>query len=215
MAWLVQTKPLARYVPHVETTPSGQELFRAKSAYYERHPGFFKFATEFGNQGVLLPDELLPQAAHVTSAHKTLPDIINLAGLGVSERLKNSIEALEPGVHQFKEVPVRMKNASPAIERYFAAVLGHLSTDQVVLEQSTIAPSSGTGLAKIAVPAPGDDGKVVIDRSRTHGWHIWYSKDIYWMMTISDELKRRWNSLGVNCANFVRLAEVGAADQRP
>ena len=207
MAWLVQTKPLARYVPRTETTPSGQELFRAQSAYHERHPGFFKFSTEFPNQGVPLPDELLPRAAQVKTAHKRLPDIFSLAGLGVSERLKNSIEALEPGVHQFKEVPVVMKDASPAIGRYFATVLGHLATDQVVLEQSTIAPSSGIGLAKIAVPTPEDDEKVVIDRTRTDGWNIWYSKDIYWMITISNELKALWDGMGVDCNVYVRLGE--------
>jgi hypothetical protein len=209
---LVRTKPLARYVPQVETLPSGTELFQAALDYHERHPGFFQYGGEFRSQGVLLPDELLPRAARVKSARKKLPDIFALSGLGVSERLKDSIEALEPGVHQFKEVPVTMKDGNPAPGRYFTTVVGHLARDQVVLERSTIAFYAGSALTKIAPPMSGDDGKVVIDRSRTGGWHLWYSEDIYSKETISDELKERWDALGVDCNLYIYLREVGSSD---
>ena len=215
MAWLVKTKPLARYVPKVETTPLGQELHAAQVSYHEHNPGFFWWPVEFKSQGVLLPDELLPTAARVKSAHKSLPDMFNLNGLGVSERLKASIEALEPGVHQFKEVPVTMKDGSAAPGRYFATVLAHVAEEQVVLDQSTMPRRSDPSRwAQIPVPQRGDDGKIVIDRSKSPNWHIWYSLDIYRRLTISDELKRRWDALGVNSAYYVRLGEIGAADQR-
>jgi len=214
MAWLMQTKVLARYVPKVETIPSGIDLTKRRNVYGREHPELFPRRSEWTCQGVFLPDDLFPVRACIKSRHKSLPDAINLAGFGFSERLKDIVESVEPGVHQFHEVPVFMPSGEPAPMRYFAAIIGHIATDQVVVEASTIGPGNPKGFSKIKAPTPQDHNKIAIDRAKTPGWHLWDSWDIYLTLTVSDRLREKIIGSGVHCFDFTRLIEIDA-EQEP
>ena len=208
MAWISRKKPLAQYSPRIETSPSGKELYAATERFYLAHPGYFKLQGFYDTEGVHLPPELLPMSARVISSHKTLPDIINLHGMGVSERVKLSIESLEPDVHQFKEVRVSYKDGRPAEQRFFALQVGQVAENQIVFDHTTLGSEVTSIRRQVDDPRKGDDGKICIDRRRTRGWHMWYSHDIYRSLTLSDDLKHAWDAIGVKCEEYIELSEV-------
>lgn len=207
MAWLLNSRSLARYLPRAETQPAAVELVSRQSAYGRAHPELFPKIGQWRQQGVWLPKDLLPDTARIVSAHKALPDYFSLAGLAFSNRLKEVVESLEPGVHQFKEVSVNLRSGVTAADRYYAVVLGHMASDQVVLEQSTIEPNTSPSLARIRPPEARDQKRICIDRSRSAGWHLWFAWDIYSRMIASNDLYSLMKREKITCFEYIELLE--------
>ncbi|CAN5867823.1 hypothetical protein BH11PSE6_BH11PSE6_01030 [soil metagenome] len=210
MAHLMLDKSHQRYRPRTESVPPTREVVRARNAYGWNNSGQFPFGpASWDRQGVRLPETLFPRSVHIQSGTGALPDAINAGGfLGCSQRLKDVIEELEPGVHQFHPVPVTVKAGERTPTTYYATVLGRALVDQVVLEQSTMKRSNGGGFAKVDNPSLWDGGKIAIDRSLSSGWHVWISWDLYTHWTCSDELKARLDAAKISCFDYIELRQI-------
>jgi len=210
MAWLLSDKPLGRYLPRIVTQPTGPELVQQQSEYGRAHPDAFPFLGQWTRQGVHLPAELLPASGLVTSSHKTLPDHFSLGGLGFSQRLKDLVEAMEPQIHQFKEVPLAYATGQPVSGRYYAVVLGHMANNQVVTSQSTIEASTSPGLSPIRIPTAKDQNRICIDRSASSGWHMWHAWDIYSKIVVSNELHDQMIAAGIESFDYIEMREINS-----
>lgn len=185
MAWVVQTNYAnSRSTVAPRIVPETRELWKMREAYKSAHPHLFPTGAAAYEQGVHLPRELYPTEGHIETKTRNPPNFINLSGYGVSERVKWLIERLEPDVHQFVEVPIFLRDGTPAPQRYYAMALGHVARHQVDDELTTM---RRTPKGKVEPPGGGDGrGIIFINRNETRDWHAWFSADIYNMFTISD-----------------------------
>ncbi|MBD8737838.1 imm11 family protein [Sphingomonas sp. CFBP 13706] len=187
MAWIIHPKPLARWIVGTKTVPDGQEIHQARLRYrFEDPKGRTPFGGSVIQQGLKVPLDLFPREAYVLSSTKSPPDFLTIGGWAVSDAIKAIIEQVEPGIHQFVHVPTFLKSGAPTPKNYYIAVLGHVATNQIDDERTTLRRNPA---GEIEPPSPdGRRGDVAIHREHTAGWHAWWSADIYFSFTISDEL---------------------------
>ena len=205
MAWIVDVKLTNRWSVRAFSEDVGSELWERRVAYREAHPELFRTRAAVYVQGVHLPRELFPAEAHVQTKTREPPDILNMSGYGVSERIKRLIESVEPGVHQFVEVPTYLRNGEPAPQRYYGMSLGQVAYHQIDDELTTIRRTRGN---RIESPDPTyRRGHIAINRDETAGWHAWFSSDIFNCLTISDELHAFFKAEKVPGLDYTRLIE--------
>jgi hypothetical protein len=191
----------------VTTTPSGAQLLEARNSFGDSHPELFFRNTEFTQQGVHLPESLLPNEAIATKRKQILPDVLNLAGWGVSPKLKDIIETCEPHVHQF--YPVSVKSRTYPTATFFAMIVGHAASNQIETDQcDPSALRDDRGYFRIKVPMLGKHGQIAINRRSTQNRHLWFSTDIFDNLTCSDHLHSAIKQAGVACLEFIEIREV-------
>jgi hypothetical protein len=125
--------------------------------------------------------------AKLTSGHKTLPDIFALPGPVpcVSQAIKDCIDPLEPGVHQFFSMTLLdSKNKVMSRDHYILNVCVLL--DSLIFEKSNL--SWGAGPGSYAISDRGADLFRTIKGRSAKGHLLWrekiYPHDFY----ISDEI---------------------------
>jgi len=187
MAWIIHPKPLARWIVGTKTVPDSQDVHQARLKYrFEDPKGRTPFGGSVTQQGLKVPLELFPKQAYILSSTKSPPDFLTIGGWAISDTIRSLIEQVEPDIHQFVHVSTFLKNGTPTAEKYYVAVLGHVATDQIDDERTTLRRNP-TG--RIEPPSPdGLRGNITINRTRTASWHAWWSADIYFSFTVSDEL---------------------------
>lgn len=127
MAWLRQQSILKEDRPTLEWDPTSSDWLKQvraeqKAPLENLPPGHPNYVWEFaGPSGIpypRLPDFAL--VGTVTDAAGLLPD----AGLsaGLSSRIKDAIERLEPGVHQFLPLEIRLPNGEVDKSRWMMVV---------------------------------------------------------------------------------------------
>lgn len=206
MAWIIHPKPLARWIVGTKTIPDGQEVHQARLKYRFENP---KIRTPFGGsviqQGLRVPLDLFPKEAHLLSSTKSPPDFLTIDGWAVSDTIKELVDQVEPDIHQFVHVPTFLKYGSLTQKKYHVAVLGHVATNQIDDERTTLKRDPA---GKIEPPSPdGRKGDVTINRDYTAGWHAWWSADIYNSFTISDELNNLLLASNISGLDRIYLAE--------
>lgn len=112
----------------------------------------------------------------------------------VSDAFKDTVERLEPQQHQFFPVDFRWRNGSLAGRRHFLVVCNRL--DSVHRELTTMRFSG-----VLWRPEPGGTNRLVFDRSKCAGTHLWRDKHLISAPFVSDELAEAlsWGSItGLN-----------------
>lgn len=206
MAWIIHPKPLARWIVGTKTVPDGQDIHQARLKYrFEDPTGRTPFGGSIIQQGLKVPLDLFPKEAFIMSSTKSPPDFLTIDGWAISESVKLLIEQLEPNIHQFVHVPTFLKDGTPTPKNYFVAVLGHVATNQINDERTTLRRDPA---GKIEPPSPdGRRGSIVIDRTHTKNWHAWFSADIYFSFTISEELNSLLEAAKIPGLDRIQLVE--------
>ncbi len=205
MAWILGLHPLPRWIVGTDVTPDRQALQSLRNDYLREHAAELPFRASLLTQGVHLPASLFPTDARVRSSTQNPPDFLTLAGWGVSERMKDIVEGVEPDVHQFVPVTIYLRNGKPTPKRYFAVVLGNLARDQIDDELTTLRRNPK---GKIEPPdSSGNRGTIKVNRNETRDWHAWFSRDIYDKFTISDELHAAIRREKIPGIDFTYLSE--------
>ena len=154
----------------------------------------------------------VPEDAILSSPHKSLPEFLAISGeYAASAAVKDLIESLEPGRHQFFPVtirrargdtPILLRDGSVLDAPYYVMIPGvHL--DAVWVEKSDVKVSE-TGLVQFS-PTQREKG-AVLRRSVTAGHHFWRGNIHLGGYTFfSDELAkavvdRNWK--GLECTNI-------------
>ena len=177
-----------------------------------------------------------PNELQILTKHKTLPCFIRVTGdvLVVCQGFRDAVEDLEPGVHRFFPVVLRMRSGEPAERRYFILNI-HQQFDAILLrhsdwdwrwsggkkmypnEERKFLPPMGTRLG--------------LSRPAIAGRHLWHSMHMALFFSfVSDELYERMQAcrpLGLDihyCEEYdepwvmeenVDLGDEGAAMTRP
>lgn len=207
MAWLIRQRPTLTCTLPTVSKPSGAELLIARNEFGDANPSLFFRNTEWTSQGVHLPVHLLPNEVTVTKRKQVLPDILNLAGWGISERFKDLIESFDLEVHQFHPVSVKSRKY-PAVT-FFAMIVGYAVDNQIELSEcDPIALRPGSRYSKIEVPRIGTHKRLAINRRATQDRNLWISTDIFDTLTCSDQLYSAIKQAEITCLEFIQVREV-------
>lgn len=187
MAWLIKTKAFPRWTVGTRTEPPVAEIYEERQAYHFAHPELSPDNRMVWTQGVKLPADCFPQKAHVLSSTRTPPDFLTIAGWGFSERVRQIVEAHDPGRHQFVKVETFRRDGTLTPQPYFAFSAGNVARNQVVAELTTAERSSEGWLR---MPRREDHNLITINRVESASWHLWMSREIGDLLTISNERAR-------------------------
>jgi uncharacterized protein DUF1629 len=157
MAYQVEQSSNTRYCPIFEWVG---ETYYFRDAPYEVPPG---------NR---ITVEGFPRALKIRSAHKTLPDFFLLSGkYAISDRMKDVLEKLEPGVHQYIPVILQKKSGEP-FEGEFFVLHPCSAVDAIVPEQSDVSfhtTPAGRKTLRLKKVRP----KLTVQKDKIKDRHFW------------------------------------------
>ena len=131
----------------------------------------------------LFRSDEVPDTAHLLSGHKMLQDFVPInAKLAMTEEIKDLIEELEPGIHQFFPVKIKRAKGSAHIfhpngaeltDPYFLFNCG-IKIDAVLIDKSEVRVTDiGVGGPPMVHPIYGKEGRIVLSREMVKGHHVW------------------------------------------
>jgi hypothetical protein len=177
--------------------------------YNPRYTPRFLYAEPFDitahpfNKARPIPPEVAPRTAILQSSHKTFGALTLVSGVyGVTEPLRDAIEGLEPGVHQFFPITLRRKSGEEIEGPYFLLNVLQL-IDCIIWEQSNayLLPSGIWSKGK-------GDPRYALRRDAVRGRHLWLHPHPYFRDFISDALKSVFDALGVKALVYHEAPEV-------
>ncbi|MEC9067299.1 MAG: DUF1629 domain-containing protein [Pseudomonadota bacterium] len=195
MAWLLRTrKDEQRFQPKIIPTPECPS-HEVKTAYREKHgyspSGIFA-------AGNTIEDRFWPEAGRFQNDVDVIPPILGLCAFYlISDSWRQVIEEFEPGVHQFKHVPLTFKDGSPLEERCYAMNIRQVLYDVADRERST-APYKvyGNGIGKFLNTSNSYNARVYFFRESLEGYHLWIPRDVsIYNIAMSNELFDRISQL--------------------
>jgi len=131
-----------------------------------------------------------------------IPDFDNGLILNVSNRAKELIESLEPGIHQFLPVEYFDVDDEPVEKRWFLIVGNRI--DGVDRDHSRMRLAKGIMWTANDV----DDPKLVFNEAQARGRHLWVDKHLDGGQFISDVLAQRIQDEGLTGLRLNRAESV-------
>lgn len=196
MAWLLnQNSASLRYLPKIIATPACPDHKEA-TAYREKH-GFSPNGIH--SAGNPVEDRFWPTSGRFKNELQKVPRLLGLCSFFlIPESWYEVIEDFEPGVHNFKCIPLTLKDGSPLEERFYAVNIRQALRDVSDMKKST-APYKvyGNGVGKFLNASNGRNAKVYFIEDRVRGYHLWCPIDILICpIAMSNELFDRLSQLG-------------------
>lgn len=196
MAWLLkQSSTSLRYLPKITATPACPD-YQTVTAYREQH-GFHP--TGIHSAGNFLEDRFWPVSGQFKNDLKLVPRLLGLCGFYlIPDSWRQVIEEFEPGVHQFKHIPLTLKDGSPLEERYYAMNIRQALRDVADRERST-APYKvyGNGTGAFVKTSNSYNAKVYFGYEKVKSVHLWQPLDVItYKIAMSNELYDQISSLG-------------------
>ena len=152
--------------------------------------------------------ETVPTEAQFLENPKKIPSVMGSSGARlVDSKVKEAIEALEPGVHQFFPIRLLWKNGELAEERWALNICQRI--DSVDKEKSDIKiKKTKEGVISYMLPY-GNKRKVVMIGQNIQSKHLWLDK-YYTGNTafLSDELMAAFKAAGVTGGQFDKVEAV-------
>lgn len=198
-----------QYDQWTETEPAKEEMFRRSREFHKSLPGY---PYQLSHRGIRLPDSLFPDRAIVAGRAKKPPHFLGIwMYYGVSQTVRDIIEALEPGLHQLVPIPVYLRSGEPAPMPYWV-----LNICALVLRCVDFDGTSGHFVStlpdgtKKLYPKPSSDSPIYIRSGAVKGLHLWRSREVSDQMMISDQLMAQLDAAKVRGMHYVRCDEVQA-----
>ena len=154
-----------------------------------------------GDLGPLEPHER-PLEFRMVEARKSPASLLLLTGrlLAVDAPLKEIIETLEPGVHQFW--PLRITQSTG---QYYGMVIRRF-LDSFVPEQSDVLDSGGPSSFFAKSPTKKDYANVTLSKSAVAGAHLWRERRLFRPgVYLSDDLQAEIARRGLRMPRHHRL----------
>lgn len=159
--------------------------------------------------GLMMPDRLV-----IDKRRKTIPDGFNSNSsiLVCSARVRDIIEPLDPGVHQFFPLEVNWRNGDPVGGEWYSFNV-YARQDSVVLEESTLRKAGGPATKNL--PAQPiryymkyHEKDVTLDEARLGALNLWRELRVEKSLLCSDTLHDALKSEGLR---FFRSYKTKAA----
>ena len=188
MAWTINMIFTSISITSFVIEPSMQEI-NLDTEMQERL-GLKRCNYGLSNCGNKIPDNLWPRKAFSQTGRKTFPHIIGLAGYyGFSKPLKELVESLEPGIHDFRPVEVIRKDLKPAEMQFFAVNINWIVDEAIDFKLSGGIHKQYGSRMNILPLSNADSGKIFISRDAVLGKHLWITEEIVGRpLTVSNAL---------------------------
>ncbi|WP_432283705.1 hypothetical protein SLT36_17615 [Aminobacter sp. BA135] len=141
----------------------------------------------------------IPTTIELTGPKRPIPDIYDAFVLTVSAKVKDVIESLEPGVHQFFPIEYVWNDGSHAADRFWFVPCNRLDT---------VDRAKTTFEFRNVWFLDGSKNELVFNRSQIGNHHVWIDKFIV-MPTpaISEALKAALDAAGITGAHYQHFPE--------
>ena len=206
MAFIMVGNFAPQYTQWVEPEPDKAELFKRYKAYTHeeesRNP-------QLSHRGITLPRDLFPNSGRISGRAKHPPHIIGIWMFeGVSEVVRGLIEELEPGMHQFVDIPVTLKSGDPTPHRYSALNILNIVDNYVDFDRTEL-PNKEYSSGRKLLPIGAFEKRPVYVRKRAiEDCHLWRSPEISSYITVSNVLCARLQAAKVFGFNFIECIEL-------
>lgn len=217
MAWLMKQSTTRKWhLPLLAVDPrcrSRQEAIdadgplTAEGREYQQKHGFLPFGIHAG--GHEIPERFWPKQGYFINTFEKLPSMLGLAHFYlITEAWRDTIERFEPGVHQFKHVPLFRKDGSRLDEKFYAFNIRQAYHDVADRKRST-APIKDFGSDKNVFINTSDshNAKVYFRKKALGKYHLWRPREILlYNIAMSKELYSAMAEVGA--MNSVRTLEI-------
>jgi hypothetical protein len=212
MAWLItQNSESMRYLPQFIPTPECPS-WDVKAAYRDEH-GFIP--NGINSAGNFVEDRFWPESGRFRDEIDIVPRLMGMCGFFmIPESWYEIIEDYEPGIHQFKHIPLTLRDGSPLEERFYAMNIRQSLIDVADRDRST-APLD-TNMSRLSRPylfmntADRPNTKVYFFQERVAKFHLWVPMEILiYHIAMSNELFDRISQLGgMDTIDALQIEEV-------
>lgn len=177
MAWLLEKDGSQFSFTKFEMEPSCRELSPPHDYYHEN-----KLLHLYGRLwwlAVDIDDRFWPRRARLMTERKALPHWVGFCSMwGVSEDFRESVEELEPGVHEFREVEILRKDGSAFDKRFYATNLRTMVKDAIDWNRTTARSGEEFGIRILVQPQSEMSGRVIaIRKAQIDGLHLWIPQE--------------------------------------
>ena len=205
-----------------QTTEGKRHLFDVDPIVGQNQYAFFvgeKFNFEIGTEGRIVNSVLTPVKPHEPPSyyrvHRTPSSIgslisLSLCSLAVDQRLKEIIESLEPGVHDFFPIELRMSQKKTYPLQYYTLVVGQYidSFSPKNTEKRALLQWKGHNLYNYENSKKGMTG-LAFCKHKFKSAHLWrerrFTKPLY---CLSDELLSKIDETGLRIPKHYKAREV-------
>lgn len=143
------------------------------------------------NRGPAVHPTHIPTRIRRGGPHRAMPDVDYAWAMPiVTEQFKDIVEKFEPIRHQFFPVDIMWADGALAGRRYFLIVCNRL--DSVHRDHTTMRFNNA-----LWEPVPGQSSKIVFDRKRFQGSHMWHDKHLISPPLISNDLANALQDAGI------------------
>lgn len=169
---------------------------------------YFQDAPHQVSPGNSIKVEGFPRALKIVSAHKTLPDFFLLSGKhAISDRTKEVLEKLEPGVHQYIPV-ILQKKSGEKFDGEFFVLHPRSAVDAIVPEQSDVffhTTPAGRKTLRFKKVRP----KLTVQKDKIQGRHFWtgeesFNRNFFASDTFFDEAQK----VKLTGFDFIHMTEI-------
>ena len=209
MVWLVGIRtPALRFVPVLIGTPS----YNIEASFEFRNKCGF-MPNGINAEGNAVPNEFWPQAARFKHKVKFVPPLLGVNSFYLfPEPWVELFERFEPGLHDFRRIPITFKDGSPLKLPYYAANIRCGLRDVADWEKS-VAPRKCYGSDKIptfVATSESELHRIYFKREAVAGHHLWQPNDtINFRIAMSDELFEAFGEVqDVKLLNTLYVEEV-------
>jgi len=218
MAWLIRGStrhkwhnPLIApnlYCKSREDIIAAQRPLFAEAHIYKETYGFLPFGIYA--HGRAIEDRFWPISGYFINDFEKLPRLIGLAGFYlVPEIWYEIIEKFEPGVHQFKHIPLFRCDGSSVEDRFYAVNICQAHNNVADRERST-APIKDYPDRKNVFIKTSSTAKVFFCKKAIGNYHMWIPLEIsVYNMALSNKLYRALLELGgMETIDAIEIEEV-------
>lgn len=155
------------------------------------------------SSGRRVKPESIPKVIRWMSKRKLLDYEGAYIGWTVSDRFRDLIEAIEPGIHQFEPIRFIAKDRSPLADRWFWQVCNRIDSVHRGLSNLTFKQN---GIVWRPPPKP-TVPRIVFDLSKIRTANFWHDKHLSSGTFVSDIAKERVEAAGITGVYFKYLEQ--------
>lgn len=196
MAWLLnQNTNSLKYLPKIRPEPACLD-YPTILQFREKH-GFTPNGIH--SAGHPIDDRYWPKKGQFLDQIESAPRLLGMCSfLLIPENWREIIEVFEPGLHQFKHIPLTLPNGEQFNERFYAINIRTELRNTVDMNLSTAMHKDfGDGIKRFINARSAPNASVVFKAKAIESYSLWQPAEILaFPMAVSNSLFEKLSSLG-------------------
>jgi len=190
MAWVIRSLSMnPKYCPSFKLLNSdGTPRVFVLPELRHRHAYLISnFSGQRLTESTIPPLSSIATRAIIDGRTKVLPDIFSAGGMCVSQALRDVIEALEPGVHQFIDIELMRTKKEPYEGKYYILRICQI-LNSVIFEKSNLRIERLPNGREYITSGLNKDNFMTLKKEVVAGKHLWREEILKEYFYMSDEL---------------------------